>query len=143
MLLTLNKAALAFSPRSGQTGICYLTYGICLTEADSTFSNRVLRISPSNISYYQENIINFSLPNEITPLPTKTHSLPTFSILAQTPPIFAQTPPIFAQPSTFTRAPAGGSRAVEMHWFRWKEIDVLFTIAVTLLPRRTQPMADN
>ena len=36
-----------------------------------------------------------------------------------------------------------GSRAVETQWFRWKEIDVLFTIAVTLLPRRTQPMADN
>ena len=36
-----------------------------------------------------------------------------------------------------------GSRAVEMHWFLWKEIDGLFTIAVTLLPRKTQPMADN
>ena len=35
------------------------------------------------------------------------------------------------------------SRAVATHWFRWKEIEVLFTIAVTLLPRRTQPMADN
>ena len=28
-----------------------------------------------------------------------------------------------------------GSRAAETHWFRWKEIDVLFTIAVTLLPQ--------
>ena len=36
-----------------------------------------------------------------------------------------------------------GSRAAETHWFRWKEIDILFTIAVTLLPRRTQPMANN
>ena len=35
------------------------------------------------------------------------------------------------------------SRAVEKQRFRWKEIDVLFTIAVNLLPHRTQPMADN
>ena len=53
----------------------------------------------------QEWIINFSLPNEITPLPTKMHSL-TFSIFAQTPIIFAQTPIIVAQPSTFARPPA-------------------------------------
>ena len=51
-------------------------------------------------------IINFSLPNEITPLPTNIHSLSTFSIFAQTPLIFAQTPPIFAQPSTLARPPA-------------------------------------
>ena len=36
-----------------------------------------------------------------------------------------------------------GSRADESHWFRWKEIYVLFTIAVTRLRRRTQLMADN
>ena len=36
-----------------------------------------------------------------------------------------------------------GSLAVETRRFRWKEIDVFFTIAVSLLPRRTQPMADN
>ena len=51
-------------------------------------------------------IINFSLPNEITPLPTKCILCRLFSILAQTPPFFAQTPPIFAQPSTFARPPA-------------------------------------
>ena len=38
-----------------------------------------------------------------------------------------------------------GSLAVETHWFRWKEIDVWFTIAVTLLllRLRTQRKADN
>ena len=36
-----------------------------------------------------------------------------------------------------------GFRAVESHRFRWKEIDVCFIIAVSLLPLRTQPMADN
>ena len=74
----------------------------------------------------------------------KMHSLPTFSLFAQTPPFFAQTPSFFAQPSTFTRPPAAPwIRAVETHWFRWKEIDLLFKIAVTLLPQRTQQMADN
>ena len=63
----------------------------------------------------------------------KTHSLSTFSLFTQTPPFFAQTPPFFSQPSPFTRPPQlRESRAVEAHWFRWKEIDVLFTIAVTL-----------
>ena len=35
--------------------------------------------------------------------------------------------------------------SMKTHWFRWKEIDVtvLLTIAVTLLPLRRQPMADN
>ena len=36
-----------------------------------------------------------------------------------------------------------GFLAAETHWFRWKEIDILLTIAVTLLPRRMQPTADN
>ena len=83
----------------------------------------------------QHDAINkFPLPNEITSLPTKcTRCF-----------FFTRPPPFFAQPSTFTRPPA--ARAIEIHgdWFRWKDIKVLFTIAVTLLrPRRTQPMAGN
>ena len=92
-----------------------------------------------------DKIIKFSLPNEITPLPTKMYFLPTFSIFAQTLPFFAQTPPFFAQPSTFTRPP--GSRAVKTHWFRWKAIDVCLQFCCVLrgkrVTRRTQLMADN
>ena len=84
------------------------------------------------------NMINFSFPIEI-------HSFPTKCILF---------PPFHSFSSTFSRPPHSysslprsqglrGSRAAETHWFRWKEIDVLFTIAVTLLPQRTQLMADN
>ena len=84
-----------------------------------------------------------SLPNEITSLPTKC-TLPTFSLFAQTPPFFAQTTPFL---SSLLRSQGlwqlHRSRAAETHWFRWKEIDVMFTIAVTLLERRTQPTADN
>ena len=94
----------------------------------------------------QLKIIKFSLPNELTLLPTKCTLCPLFHSLPRPPQFFAQIPPFFAQPSTFARPPAApwpGSRAVETHWFRWKEINDLFTIAVTLLPRRTQPMTDN
>ena len=83
----------------------------------------------------QRHIIKFSLP-------TKIHSLPqnapfaSFSFFAQTSSFFDQAASLFSQPSTFTRA-------IKMPWFRWKEMDELFTIAVSLLPQRTQPMEDN
>ena len=90
---------------------------------------------------------NFSLPNEITPLPTNSTLCPLFHSLPR-PPHSLPRPP-HSLPSLLRLQglrQLRGSRAVETHWFRWKEIDVLFTIAVTLLPRRTQvtqPMADN
>ena len=67
---------------------------------------------------------------------------PHFFTLCPDPPILCPDPPILC-PAFYVLLQLRGSRAVETHWFRWKEIDVLFTIAVTLLPRRTQPMADN
>ena len=66
----------------------------------------VARVRPRELL---KHIIKFSLPNEITPLPTKMLSLTTFSIFAQTPSFFAQTPLIFAKPSTFARSPGPGS----------------------------------
>ena len=82
-------------------------------------------------------------PPQITPLQTKCtlcqlfHSLPTFSL-------FSQTPPFLAQPSSFARPPAAPRISSSWNaWFRWQEIVVLLTINVTLLPRRTQQMADN
>ena len=97
---------------------------------------RMMPMAPVKISWCHRRMIymnRISLPNEITPLPTNMHSLHIFSIFAQTPPFFAQTPLIFAQPSTCARPPAApwisGSWT---HLFRWKEIDVLFTIAVSL-----------
>ena len=65
-----------------------------------------------------------SLPRPPHPLPRPDYSLPS---------------PLRSQGSR----QLCGSREVETHRFRWKEIDVLFTIAVSLLPRRTQPMAYN
>ena len=74
----------------------------------------------------------------------KQHSFPTFYSFSRRPILFPDPPHSF---SSLLRSQGlrelSGFRAAEMHWFRWKEIDVLFTIVVTLLPRRTQPMADN
>ena len=74
-----------------------------------------------------KNIINFSLPSEM-------YSLPTFSL-----PRPPSSLPSLLRTQGLLQLRAG---AVETHWFRWKEIDVLFTIAVTLLPHWTQPMAE-
>ena len=67
-------------------------------------------------------INNFYLPSEIAPfkLPQNCTLCPHLFNLCPDPPILCPDPPNL-----------------------WKEIDVSFTIAVTLLPRRTQLMADN
>ena len=83
--------------------------------------------------------------------PTKLHLCPQTCTLC---PLFQSLPrpphslprPPNSLPSPLRSQGLGqlrGSRAVETRRFRWKEIDVFFTIAVSLLPRRTQPMADN
>ena len=72
------------------------------------------------------------------------HSLLTFSLFAPTPHSLPRPPhslPSLLRPQGLLQL--CGFRADQTHWFRWKEIDVLFTIVVTLLPRRTQPMADS
>ena len=87
---------------------------------------------------------NFSMPNKITPLPQNALFAHFFTLCLDPPHSLPRPPnslpsPLRSQGLRQLR----GSRAVETHWFRWKEIDVLFTIAATLLPQRTQPMADN
>ena len=89
-------------------------------------------------------MIKFSFPIEIHSLTTKCILFPIFSLFFQTPHSFSRHPHSF--PSILRSQglrELRGSRAAETHWFRWKEIGVLFTTAVTLLPQRTQPMADN
>ena len=73
----------------------------------------------------------------------KMHSFPLFHSFSRTLHSFSRPPHSF---SSLLRSQGlwelSGSRAAEMHWFRWKEVHVLFTIAVTLLPHWTQPMAE-
>ena len=52
-------------------------------------------------------IIKFSLPNEITPLPTNIHSLPLFQSLPR-PPILCPDPPILC-PALYVRKASGSS----------------------------------
>ena len=91
-----------------------------------------------------EPMIKKSWPNEITYLPKKCTLCPLFYSLPR--PTHSLHRPSHSFPSLLRSQglrELHGSWAVKTHWFRWKEIDVLFTIAVTLLPRRRQSMADN
>ena len=89
-------------------------------------------------------MIKISLPNEITSTAATCTLHPLFRSLPR--PLHSMSRPPNSLPSILRSQgllQLRGSGAVETRWFRWKEIDVLFTIAVTLLPRRTQPIANN
>ena len=87
-----------------------------------------------------------SLPNDFTSFPTKCTLCPLFTlcpdplILCPDPPILC--PAFYVRMASCSSVDLGQFKRKVTQWFRWKEIDVLFTIAVTLLPRKTQPMAD-
>ena len=72
------------------------------------------------------------------------HSLPTFPLFAQTPPILCPDPTILC-PAFYVRTASGSSVDLSgsLNTMVQMEGDRRFTIAVTLLPRKTQPMADN
>ena len=90
-------------------------------------------------------MIKIYFPFEIHSFTTKWILFPPFSLFFQNPPRSFPRPPhsFFSLLRSQGVLELRGCRAAESHWFRWKETDVLFTIAVTLSPRRTQLMADN
>ena len=81
-------------------------------------------------------MIKISLSSDITSLPSKMHSLPLFHSLPRPPHSLPRPlPSLPSLPRSQGPQQLQGSQAVETHWVRWKEIDVLFTVAVSLLPQ--------
>ena len=72
-----------------------------------------------------------SLPNEITPLPTKCTLCPLFHSLPRPPPSLPR-PPILSPALYVCKASCSsldlGQLKVETHRFRWKEIDVFLQL---------------
>ena len=91
-----------------------------------------------------QHTIKISFPIEIHFFCTKCILFPLFHSFSRPPISFSRHPHSF---SSLLRSQGlqelRESRAAESHWFRWKGTDVLFTIAVTLLPQRTQLIVDN
>ena len=100
--------------------------------------------SPPEIHSKNFASLNFLCPTKLHLCPQTYTLCPLFQSLPRPPhslprPPYSLPSPLRSQGLLQLR----GSRAVERHLFRWKEIDVFFTIAVTLLQRRIQTMADN
>ena len=111
--------------------------------SNSTFSPACIRCLCRLPTLYSLSS-NFLFPQKFTLFPQNSFFSHFFTLFFRPPHSFSRNPHPFSSllPSQGFRQ-LRGSRAAETHWFRWKEIDVLFTIAVTLLPQRTQLMADN
>ena len=92
------------------------------------------------------NMIKISLPTKIHSLPTKCTLCPVFHSLPRPTPSLPRPPPSLPsllRSQGFWQLLLVASRAVQMHLFRLKEMDVLFSNVVFLLAPRTQPMGDN